>query len=78
MEFREAAQLLGEQITTAQMAEALGVSEASVRQARLIEGAAGYRRPPEGWQKALAKMARERGKELERLAAQLEGRARPA
>jgi hypothetical protein len=71
-DFREAAQTLGEQITTADMAEALGVSQHSVRQARLVEGAPGWRRPPEGWRPILARLARERSKELAELAEEID------
>lgn len=72
MDFRTAANIIGEQITTADMAEALGVSSHSIRQARLQEGAPGYRKPPEGWQKAFARLARERCRELGRLADELD------
>jgi hypothetical protein len=71
MDFRTAANLLGEQITTAEIAEALGVSPHSIRQARLVEGAPGFRRPPAGWQEALARLAEQRGTELKALAAEL-------
>jgi hypothetical protein len=71
MDFRTAANLLGEQVTTAEIAEALEVSPHSVRQARLVEGAPGYRKPPHGWQEALARLAEQRGSELQALAAEL-------
>ena len=67
IDFRSAANILGAQISTADMAAALGVSPHSVRQARLLEGAPGYRTPPRGWNRALAVLARERVAELERL-----------
>ncbi len=73
MEFRDAAQVLGEQITTADMARELGVSHHTVRQARLVEGAPGWRRPPDGWEAIFARLARQRARELERLAEELEG-----
>lgn len=65
MDFRTAANILGEQITTADMAEALGVSPHSIRQARLQEGAPGYRKPPEGWQQAFVRLAKERCRDLQ-------------
>ncbi len=54
------------------MAEALGVSPHSIRQARLQEGAPGYRKPPEGWQTVLARLAREHGREFNALTDELE------
>lgn len=65
MDFRTAANILGRQITTADMAKAVGMSDHSVRQARLIEGAPGYRTPPKEWETALMRLARERIAELE-------------
>jgi hypothetical protein len=72
MDFRTAANLLGQQITTADMAEALGVSPHSVRQARLQEGAPGFRRAPEGWPHAFVRLAQERCSELKALVEALE------
>jgi hypothetical protein len=72
MDFRTAANTLGVQITTADMAEALGVSSHSVRQARLQDGAPGFRKAPEGWQRAFARLARERCTELQTLIVELE------
>lgn len=72
MNFREAAQELGRQVTTAEIAGALGVSVDAVRQARLQPGAAGYRRPPEGWEKPILKLAKQRTRQLERLIRALE------
>jgi hypothetical protein len=65
MDFRTAANILGQQITTADMAEALGVSPHSVRQARLQEGAPGFRKPPEGWPQVFVRLAAERCSELQ-------------
>ncbi len=72
MDFRTAANILGEQITTADMAEVLGVSAHSIRQARLQEGAPGYRKPPEGWQRAFVHLAKERCSELQSFITALE------
>lgn len=75
MEFRDAARVLGRQITSAEMAKVLGVSDYTIRQARLEPGktATGYRRPPAGWEAVVVRLARERARELERLADELEG-----
>lgn len=75
MDFRTAANILGRQITTADMAKAVGMSNHSVRQARLIQGAAGYRTPPKEWETALVRLARERIAELEAFVHQIEPRA---
>jgi hypothetical protein len=72
MDFRTAANVLGQQITTADMAEALGVSPHSIRQARLQDGAPGFRKPPEGWPQIFAQLARERCRELQVFIQELE------
>jgi len=72
MDFRTAANILGQQITTADMAEALGVSPHSVRQARLQDGAPGFRKPPEGWTQVFARLARDRCRELNAFIEELE------
>lgn len=68
MDFREAIDRLGERVTHEQAAEALGVSVASVRQYRLGTDAKAHRSPPRGWQRVLARLARQRGSELQALA----------
>ena len=67
MDFRSAANILGAQISTAEMAAELGVSSHSVRQARLLEGSPGYRNPPRAWRTAFARLATARIQELEQL-----------
>lgn len=71
-DFRNAAQRLGEQITTADMARELGVSHHTIRQARLGQGASGSRRPPAGWERVLVRLAREREAHFRKLAEDLE------
>lgn len=72
MDFRTAATILGAQITTADIAMALRMSPHSIRQARLQEGAPGYRKPPDGWRRVLLRMAKERNRELKQLIEVLE------
>ena len=67
MDFRTAVNILGRQVTTAEIAEAAGMSPSTIRQARLQEGAPGYRTPPKGWHAAIIKLAEERRDELDRL-----------
>ena len=54
-------------------AAAVWTSVQTVRQARLAPSSASYRRPPEGWEPTIAKLARERAAELVKLAEELEG-----
>ena len=72
MDFRTAANILGQQITTADMAESLSVSPHSVRQARLQDGAPGFRKPPEGWPQVFIRLAKERCGELQAFIEELE------
>jgi len=59
-------------MTRGEIADALGVSEATVRQARLDEAAKAHRNPPEGWEGKVAKLARHRAERLARLADRLQ------
>jgi AcrR family transcriptional regulator len=72
MDFRTAVTILGRQITTAEIAEAAGMSPSSIRQARLQEGAPGYRTPPKHWEEALLQLAKQRQLELASLMKDLE------
>ena len=73
MDFTEATDRLTACPTHAEIADAAGVSLPKVRQARMRQTSEGYRRPPDGWESAIAKLARERAAELVRLAEELEG-----
>jgi hypothetical protein len=68
MDFRDALDHLGARVTHEEVAAALGVSIASVRQYRLSPDAKAHRSPPQGWQKILSSLARTRGLELIELA----------
>jgi hypothetical protein len=59
-------------VSHAEIADAAGISLQSIRQARLDPASPSYRSPPPGWQRILARLAKERGKELAALAAELE------
>lgn len=67
MDFRTAVNILGRQITTSDIAVAVGMSPYSIRQARLQEGSAAHRKPPKGWEKTLLHLAQERSAELQDL-----------
>ena len=74
MDFREASsRAIGSCITLADIADELGPAPQTIRRARLDSKTRGYRPAPDGWEKAIAKLARERGGELVKLAEELEG-----
>lgn len=73
MTFPEATDRLTDCPTHQEIADAAGwTSVQTVRQARLAPSANGYRNPPDGWEAAVAKLARQRAAELVRLAEELE------
>jgi hypothetical protein len=67
MDFKEATDLLFQRVDHEKLAEVLGVSVASVRQARLRPDAAAHRSPPSGWQNAVAQLAKEQERSYRRL-----------
>jgi hypothetical protein len=70
MDFKTATDTLG--LSASQLAEAFGLQPQTIRQMRLSPNAASYRSPPEGWRKVLARLAQQRGAELQDLAKTLE------
>ncbi len=60
MDFRKATDDLFKRVDHGDLAEALGVSVASIRQARLRPDAAAYRAPPRNWRHAIIRMAERR------------------
>jgi hypothetical protein len=58
-------------ITHSDLAEALGVSVATIRQARLDDESKAHRSPPQGWEKAALRLAEDREKHFQRLAQRL-------
>ena len=67
-DFRKATDELFAVISHDELAKALGCSVASVRQARLDEGAKAHRKPPDGWQKTVKKLAEQQQAHFARLA----------
>jgi len=59
-------------ISAAELAEVFDRPVQSIRQMRSDPSSAGHRPPPEGWQPILARLARDRGDELHKLADELE------
>jgi len=60
MNFREATDALFERVDHAELAEVLGVSIASIRQARLDPTARAHRAPPAKWEDAVVQLAEQR------------------
>ncbi len=74
MGFTEATDRLTDFPTHHDIARKVGAkSVQGVRQARLSPSSPSFRRPPAGWESAIAKLARERAAELVKLAEELEG-----
>jgi hypothetical protein len=60
MNFKDATDELFKGLSHAELAEALGVSVASIRQARLPAKANAFREPPAEWREAVIKLAERR------------------
>lgn len=75
MDFKKATDELMAGLTRGQIAEALGKSEALIRQARLPADNAAVRTPPQGWEGPLAALAEKEGNRLLRLAKALDKQA---
>jgi hypothetical protein len=54
-----------------ELAEALGCAVTSIRQARVDEGKRGHRSPPPGWEAGIARLARQKAAQLQKLADRL-------
>jgi hypothetical protein len=67
MNFNDATDRLFDRISHEELAEALGVSVASIRQARLRADARAYRAPPQGWEEAALRLAERQRAHFERL-----------
>lgn len=67
MNFKEATDGLFDRISHEKLADALGVSVASVRQARLPPTANAYREPPKNWEIAVIRLAEKRERHYRRL-----------
>ncbi len=74
MIFKQASDRLTQFVTLSDIARRTGMSDSTIRRARLAPETSSYRSPPAGWEKAIAKLARERAGELVKLAEELEGK----
>jgi GMP synthase-like glutamine amidotransferase len=69
--FRAATDELLACISHQELAEALGVSVATVRQARLAPEATAHRNPPEGWERMVKRLAAKQAAHFRKLTAKL-------
>ncbi len=73
MDFKTATdRLSAAKITADDIAEAFGVVRNTIARARLDPSSPAYRSPPPNWQSVLARLARERSRELSTFADALE------
>jgi hypothetical protein len=70
--FKEATDVLLGTLSHEELASGLGSSVASLRQARLEPQARAFRKPPEGWELVVARLAELRAKRLQRLSKALQ------
>ena len=73
MDFTQATDRLAECPTHKDISDVLDIDVQRIRQARLAQGHTNRRPAPDGWEKAIAQLARERAGELVKLAEELEG-----
>jgi hypothetical protein len=78
MDFREATENLCAGVSHEDLAKTLGVSVATVRQARLRQDAKAHRNPPVDWRDAVIKLAESRARRYARLAENLRNEDRQA
>lgn len=71
MNFKAATDALLARVTQDELADALGVSLPSVRQARIDENSTGFRNPPEGWERAVKTLAERQIRHYRKLVSQL-------
>lgn len=65
MDFKTATDLLG--LPASDLAEGFGLRPQTIRQMRLAPDSISFRNPPDGWQKVVARLAKERAKGLKAL-----------
>jgi hypothetical protein len=68
MDFKKATDTLFDRVDHADLAKALSVSIPLIRQARLNDTAAAHRSPPQGWERAVVRLAEDRAERLTWLA----------
>ena len=73
MTFEKATDRLFSRVTHEELAQALNVSVASIRQARLRSGALARRSPPPDWENAVLRLAEERVLHFQKLVEEIRG-----
>jgi hypothetical protein len=73
MNFKQATDRLFSRIDHPDLARALGVSVASIRQARLKPNAKAHRSPPPDWENAMLRLAEERVRHFRELIDEIRG-----
>ena len=73
MTFNKATDRLFSRVGHDDLAKALNVSVASIRQARLSPGALAHRSPPPDWEKAVLRLAEERVRHFQKLIEEIRG-----
>ena len=71
MDFVQATSKLIEDVTLGDLAAEMGVTRGYLGQARMDPGNPQHRKPPRGWEAAVAKLARKRSEELKKIADKL-------
>lgn len=71
MNFKQATDALLESVTLEDLAERMGVSIQTIRQARASQSTASHRPPPKGWELAIEQLAQRGATRLSRLAERL-------
>jgi hypothetical protein len=74
MDFKEASSRLTTCHNLADLASETGMSEATIRRARLEPGSSAYRSPPPQWRDAIIRLAEQRIEQLRELVAALQAR----
>jgi hypothetical protein len=72
MNFKMATDRLTDRLTADDIANAFRVARNTIARARLDPSSSAYRTPPDDWQRIVARLARERSKQLKMLADELE------
>jgi hypothetical protein len=73
MNFKNATDRLFSRIDHKDLAKALGISIASIRQARLRPDASAHRSPPPDWENALVRLAEQRVRHFRELIEEIRG-----
>jgi len=78
MDFKKITYDLWAAVSHDDLGETIGVSVATIRQARLDDEAKAHRSPPPGWEKGALKLAEAQARHFERLAERLRAAIRTA